>query len=199
MQPLKSFWNKPPSKPATFEQERPQKPVCETASTLNWPKNDSMPFTKYLKIKVFWLDNKVPAQSYTTQGVVICKSHVERPLNSFNKCRKFLLSSLETFFCRNLKNARVSFLGLCKVKTVSRPGFQGLSCSKVAGFEGGLFQKLFKGYIFCFLGHLVGGKIFEEFARETNLKKKRSVSLYETVPSANVRPVRPQSYLAKRT
>ena len=28
---------------------------------------------------------------------------------------------------------------------------------KFAGFEGGLFQKLFKGYIFCFLGHLVGG------------------------------------------
>ena len=42
-------------------------------------------------------------------------------------------------------------------------------------FEGGLFKKLFKGYIFCFLGHLVGEKMFEQFARETNLKKKRSV------------------------
>ena len=41
-----------------------------------------------------------------------------------------------------------------------------------------LFQKLFKGYIFCFLGDSVGRCIFEQFARETNLKKKRSVSTY---------------------
>ena len=41
-----------------------------------------------------------------------------------------------------------------------------------------LFQKLFKGYIFCFLGHSVGRYIFELFARETNLKKKHSVSLF---------------------
>ena len=34
--------------------------------------------------------------------------------------------------------------------------------------------------IFCFLGHLGGGKIFEKFARETNLKKKRSVNLLLT-------------------
>ena len=54
---------------------------------------------------------------------------------------------------------------------------KGLSCSKVAGFEGGLFQKLFKGYIFCFLGHLVGRYIFELNAGETNLMKKRSVWL----------------------
>jgi hypothetical protein len=40
-----------------------------------------------------------------------------------------------------------------------------------------LFQKLFKGYIFCFLGDSVGRCIFEQFARETNLKKKRSVPL----------------------
>ena len=32
------------------------------------------------------------------------------------------------------------------------------SGSKDAGFEGGLFQKVFKGYIFCFLGHSVGAK-----------------------------------------
>ena len=42
---------------------------------------------------------------------------------------------------------------------------------------GGLFQKLFKGYIFCFLGHLVGGQLFELFARETTLKKQSSVPL----------------------
>ena len=54
------------------------------------------------------------------------------------------------------------------------------------GFEGGLFKKLFKGYIFCFLGHLVGGQLFELFARETNLKKKSSVCMYVTVKSCRV-------------
>ena len=38
-------------------------------------------------------------------------------------------------------------------------------------------QICFKGYIFCFLGYLVGGQLFEQFARQTNLKKKRSVRL----------------------
>ena len=38
-----------------------------------------------------------------------------------------------------------------------------------------MFQKLFKGYIFCFLGHLGGGQLFKLFAHETNLKKKSSV------------------------
>jgi hypothetical protein len=40
---------------------------------------------------------------------------------------------------------------------------------------GGLFQKIFNGYIFCFLGQLFGGQLFELFARETNLKKQSSV------------------------
>ena len=34
------------------------------------------------------------------------------------------------------------------------------------GFEGGLFQKLFKGYIFCFLGISFGPYVFELFVRE---------------------------------
>ena len=58
------------------------------------------------------------------------------------------------------------------------------SGSKDAGFEGGLFQKVFKGYIFCFLGHLVGGKLFELFARETK-KKKRSVICLKTSFATN--------------
>ena len=42
-------------------------------------------------------------------GVVICKNHVVRPLHSFKKYRKFLFSSLETFFCRNLENVKCHF------------------------------------------------------------------------------------------
>ena len=180
MQSLNSFWNKPTSNPATFEQERPQKPGHNTVSILHWPKNDIPTFFKFLQKKVSRLDKKAPAKFYTILWVVICKYHVARPLHSFNKCRKSLLSSLETFFCRNLKNVGMSFLGRCNVEVVSLPGFQGLSSSKVAGFEGGSYQKLFKGYIFCFLGHLVGRCIFELNARETNLMKKRSVRLDKT-------------------
>ena len=62
------------------------------------------------------------------------------------------------FFFRNLKNVGMSFLGQYNV---SPPGFQGISCSKLAALGGGLLQKLFKVYIFCFLGHLVGQYIFE--------------------------------------
>ena len=49
------------------------------------------------------------------------------------------------------------------VETVLRPGFYGLSCSKVAGFEGGFDAKTFQELHFCFLGHLVGRYIFELF------------------------------------
>ena len=45
----------------------------------------------------------------------------------------------------------------------------------MAEFEGDLFQKLFEGYIFCFLVHSDGRYIFELSARETNLMKKRIV------------------------
>ena len=173
MQPLKSFWNKPPSNPADL------KPKNETISTLHQPKNDILPFFKFLQKKVFRLDKKAPAYFYTILGVIVCKNHVARPLHSFNKCRKIILLSLETFFCRNLKNVGMSFLGRCNVEVVSLPGFQGLSSSKVAGFEGGSFQKLFKGYIFCFLGHLLGRYIFELSTHETNLMKKRSVRPYD--------------------
>ena len=70
----------------------------------------------------------------------------------------------------------MSFLSQCNVEIVPCPGFQGLSCSKTAGFEGGLFQKIFTGYIFYFLGQLFSGQLFELFARETNLKKQSSVT-----------------------
>ena len=52
----------------------------------------------------------------------------------------------------------------------------------MAGFEGGSFQKLFKGYLFGFLGHLVGLCILELNARETNLMKKRSVNFRAARP-----------------
>ena len=136
MQPLKSFWTEPPSNPATFEQERPQKPGSETVSTLHQPKNDIPTFFKFLQKKVSQLVKKAQAHFYPTLGVVICKNHVVRPLHSFNKYRKILFSSMETFFCRNLENVGMSFLGQCNVEIVPVPGFQGLlSCSKTVGWR----------------------------------------------------------------
>ena len=49
------------------------------------------------------------------------------------------------------------------------------------GLRGGMFQKLFKGYIFCFLVYSVGGYIF---ACETNLMKKHSVRVYKSLTHA---------------
>ena len=51
---------------------------------------------------------------------------------------------------------------------------------KLRGLRVVVFQKLFKCYIFCFLGYSVGRYVFESFAPETNLTKKRSVSKLET-------------------
>ena len=56
-------------------------------------------------------------------GLYFVKNHVVRPLHSFNKYRKFLFSSLETFFCRNLENVGMSYLGQCNVEIVSCSGF----------------------------------------------------------------------------
>ena len=125
---------------------------------------------------VFRLDKKTPAHFYTTLGVVICKNHMVRPLHSFNKYRKILFSSMETFFCRNLENVGMSFLGQCNVEIVPVPGFQGLSCSKTVGWRVVCSKKLSMATFFYFLGQLFGGQLFELFARETNLKKQSSVS-----------------------
>ena len=119
--------------PTVFEQERPQKPGTGTISTLHGLKNDVLSFFKFLQKKVSQLVKKAQAHFYPTLGVVICKNHVVRPLHSFNKYRKILFSSMETFFCRNLENVGMSFLGQCNVEIVPVPGFQGLSCSKTVG------------------------------------------------------------------
>ena len=60
--------------------------------------------------------------------------------------------------------------------------------SKAAGFEGGLFQKLFKGYIFCFLGFWVicPWNEFEEkeqCAKCLNTYSTNILSLFLVLPS----------------
>ena len=147
------------------------KPGRETVSMLHWPKNDIPTFFKFQLKKVSRLHKRNflhllnECRCLATSLLQITTPKVVK------KCAGALWSCQKTFFSRNLRNGRMSFLGLCNVETVSHLGFQDLSCSNVAGFEGSFFQKLFKGYIFCFLGHLVGRYIFELSARETNLIK----------------------------
>ena len=83
--------------------------------------NDIPKFFKFLQKKNSRLDKKAPANFFTILGAGICKNNVARCLLSFNKCRKSLLSSLEIFFCRNLKNFGMSFwanlmLGLSRLR-----------------------------------------------------------------------------------
>ena len=88
-------------------------------------------------------------------GVVICKNHVAKPLDSFNKCRNFFLLIWETFFCRNLKNYSMTILSWCNVETASNLCILGLSCSKVARFEHGFIPKTFPGLHFLFSWGLI--------------------------------------------
>ena len=86
-------------------------PGSEAVSTLHRPKNDILAFFKFLQKKVSWLNKNAPVLFCIVLGVVIWKNHVAKPLDSFKKCRKIILSCRETFFCRNLKSDRMSFLG----------------------------------------------------------------------------------------
>ena len=94
-------------------------PGSEAVSTLHWLKNDILSFFKFLQKKVSRLVKNTPENFCINLGVVIWKNHVAKHLDSFNKCRKFLLSSQETCFCRNLKNDRTSFLDQCNVEAAS--------------------------------------------------------------------------------
>ena len=79
---------------------------------------------------------------------------------SYTKMLETFLSSQETFFCRNFKNYSMSFLGWCNVETTSHPGIKGLSCSKVARFEGGFIQKTFPGQHYLFSWGLIWSMYF---------------------------------------
>ena len=95
-------------------------------------------------------------------------------------CTKMLetfLSSQETFFCRNLKNYSVSFWAHVMLRELRIWASRASPAQKSRGLRVVLFQKLFQGYILCFLGDSFGWCIFEQYARETDLKKKRSVCL----------------------
>jgi hypothetical protein len=90
------------------------------------------------------LTKKTNAHFWIILRVVSCKNHVAKPLDSFNRCSNFLLSSQETFFCRNWKKDRLSFLGRCNVETASLAGWHlGPLLLKSPGVWGWFYPKNF--------------------------------------------------------
>jgi hypothetical protein len=94
-------------------------PGYEAVSTLHWPKNDILSFlqkkvSRLDKINFLHLLNK--CRGFATYCFQIATPKV------IQKCTEAFLSRLETFFCRNLKNDRMSFLGQRNVETASHPG-----------------------------------------------------------------------------
>ena len=107
----------------------------EALSTLHRPKNDILAFSKFLQKNVF-RHNKIIFLHLLnkSRGIATLFFQITTP-KIIQKCAGAFLSSQESFFCRNLKNTKMTFLGRCNVETALWPGFQGLSCSKVAKSE----------------------------------------------------------------
>ena len=82
--------------------------------------------------------------------------------NFFVKPGNFFLQKFE-----KLKHVIFELMECLDSFTSGHPGPLLLKSSEVWGW---FFQKLFQGYIFCFLGDLLGRCIFEQYAHETNLK-----------------------------
>ena len=119
--PWKVCWTNHPQTWPLLTKRGPRSPDIRLSQ--HWPKKIILAFFKFLQKKVSRLDKKAPAHFCIILGVVIWKNHVTKPLDLFNKCRKIIFLCRKTFFCRNLKNARMSFLGQCNVETASYPGF----------------------------------------------------------------------------
>ena len=105
--PWKVFGINHPQNLRLLSRRGPRRLGPETVLTLYWPKNDMLPFFIF---QIFWLGKKTPVHFYTILLVVICKRHVARPLHSFNKYRKFLLSNLEFYSAEIWKMSECHFV-----------------------------------------------------------------------------------------
>ena len=122
MLPWKSFWNKITLKPLDFWAGEALEAWMQGCLNITSAQTWHAVIFQISAEKNFKAWQKSFQHFCIILGVVICKNHVAKPLDSFNKCRKFLFLSRETFFCRNLKNYSMSFLGWCNVEITSHPG-----------------------------------------------------------------------------
>ena len=94
---------------------------------------------------LLWAGSEKPTNFLQMSGVVIWKNHGSKPLSA-----ERLFSYSEKLFSAEIwKMPGCHFWANVMLK---RPHVRA-SRSKVTRFEGGLFKKLFKVYIFCFLVH----------------------------------------------
>ena len=74
-------------------------PRHEAVSTLHRPKNDILAFIKFSAGKSFLAQKKSSCTFLYSFVAYNLQNHVAKPLDSFNMCKKIMLSCRETFFC----------------------------------------------------------------------------------------------------
>ena len=148
-------------------------PGRKAVSILHRPKaqNYILSFFRFLQKKVYWLEKKVPSHFCITLGVVIFKKWVAKPLDPFNECRRFLLSSRKIWKMTKFHFWAGLMLRQPRVRASRASPAQKCRCLRVN------YSKLFMGFISYILGSSVGWYVFALFSHETNRKKKCSVRL----------------------
>ena len=134
-------------------------------------------FFKFLQKKVSWLKiRNLLHWLNDSRGFATWCLQITTP-KVIQKCWKLFCQAVKLFSAEIWKMtachvwADVMFRQPCIQASRASPA------QKSRGLRVILFQKLFQGNIFCFLGDSFGRCIFEQYACETNLKKKRSVKL----------------------
>ena len=136
------------------------------------PKNSNFCRKKFpgLKKQILctnWMNPKVFPNDFADYNPQSCIKNVQ----------EFFCQAGKSFFCRNLKKTEFHFWANVMLRQPQVWASRAFPAQKNRYLRVVLFQKLFKGYIFCFLGHTIGWYIFELFVCETNLKKKYTVPL----------------------
>ena len=111
------------------------------------------------------------SRGFATQFLQITTSKVVQ------KCKKLFCQAGKLFFAEIWKITACHFWADVMLRQPRIQASRVSTAQKSRGLRVVLFQKLFLGYIFCFLGDSFGRCIFEQYAHETNLKKKRSVKM----------------------
>ena len=86
------------------------------------PKMKLCHFPNFCRKKILAWQNKFPCTFWMNLEVFPTWFLQIKTPKGIQKCAGFFLSGWETFYCRNLKNDRISFFGQCNVETASHPG-----------------------------------------------------------------------------
>ena len=112
---LQKLMNKQPSIPLLLSRRGPRGPSMRLSQHYIGPKKTFCHLSNFCRKKVSWLDKKAPVLFCVLLGVVICKNHLAKPLNSFNRCRKIISSCQETLFYSSISKGP-HFLFSCPLR-----------------------------------------------------------------------------------